>query len=61
MTFQIAKISLRSNVFVGFSSAQQIPNPISRRRGFIPCQRGFIPWKMIHRGSRKNYKEHFLF
>ena len=24
-------------------------------------KRGLILWKMIHRGLRKNYKEHFLF
>ena len=24
-------------------------------------ERGLIPWKRIHRGLRKNYKEHFLF
>ena len=77
MRFQIVEMSLRSRVFVGWKKNGVVPKSFRFKLGNRHLKNSHMykkyqirlleeeikskPWKMIHRGLRKNYKEHFLF
>ena len=74
MQFQIVEMSLGSNgvipKFLRFKLANKhLKIPMCARSAKSDCWRkksnqsgrGLIPWKMMHRRLRKNFKEHFPF